>query len=72
MPAPVESPQSLCLVRLSALGDVVLATALVRTLQANFPRCQLTWVTTPLAAELLRGLDGVEFVVIDKPRRKAR
>ncbi len=69
MPAPVESLSSLCLVRLSALGDVVLATALVRTLQANFPRCRLTWVTTPLAAELLRGLDGVEFVVIDKPRR---
>lgn len=61
-------PSSICLVRLSALGDVVLTTALVATLRNNFPSARLTWVTSPASHELLRGLDGVEFISLPKPR----
>ena len=61
-------PSSICLVRLSALGDVVLATALVATLRKNFPSARLTWVTSPASHELLRGLDSVEFISLPKPR----
>ncbi len=66
---PAAAPKNICLVRLSALGDVVLATALVATLRKNFPASRLTWVTSPGAFELLRGLEGVEFFVLPKPRR---
>jgi heptosyltransferase I len=59
-------PQRICLVRLSALGDVCLAVPLVRTLQHAFPEAQITWVTTAPMLKLLEGLDGVEFVLAEK------
>lgn len=63
------APRRICLVRLSALGDVVLATALVQTLRKNFPDAQLTWITSGMTRELLGGLDGVEFVTVPRPMR---
>lgn len=56
------------MVRLSALGDVLMSVPLVRTLQAAFPDAQLTWVISRPAFDLVEGMDGVEFIVIDKPK----
>ena len=56
----------ICLVRLSALGDVCLMVPLVRTLQHAFPQTTITWITTAPMLGLLEGLDGVEFVLADK------
>jgi len=56
----------ICIVRLSALGDVCLVVPLVRTLQRSFPDAQITWIIGAAAYQLLGGLDGVEFVVVDK------
>lgn len=60
------APRSLCLLRLSALGDAVHAVALVRDLQRAWPGLPVTWVIGKGEAKLLEGLDGVEFVVFDK------
>ncbi|KTC64515.1 glycosyltransferase (plasmid) [Legionella adelaidensis] len=40
---------------------------LIRTLQANFPKSSLTWVISRPAYDLVEGMDGVEFIVIEKP-----
>lgn len=61
-----QNIQRICVVRLSALGDVCLAVPLVRALQRAFPRASITWVTTPPMLGLLEGLDGVEFVLTEK------
>ncbi|MGL5743394.1 MAG: glycosyltransferase family 9 protein [Legionella sp.] len=58
---------SICIVRLSALGDVLMAVPLIRTLQASFPHAQLTWIISKPAFDLVEGMDGVEFILIDKP-----
>ncbi|PRH83587.1 glycosyltransferase family 9 protein [Arenimonas caeni] len=64
---PVKAaPRSLCLLRLSALGDAVHAVALVRDLQRAWPGLPITWVIGKGEARLLEGLDGVQFVVFDK------
>lgn len=63
------APSSLCLVRLSALGDVVLTTALVQTLQARFPQAKLTWITSAMTRDLLGGLPGIEWIVLPRPMR---
>lgn len=60
------APRSLCLLRLSALGDAVHAVALVRALQQAWPGLPITWVIGKGEAKLLEGLEGVEFVVFDK------
>ena len=59
--------KSICIVRLSALGDVLMLVPLIRTLQASLPDAQLTWVISRPAYDLVEGMDGIEFVVINKP-----
>lgn len=63
--------KSICVVRLSALGDVLMFVPLVRTLQANLPDAAVTWVISPPAYDLVAGMDGVEFIVINKPNNLA-
>ncbi len=55
--------------RLSALGDVVLATALVETLRREFPTARLTWITSAATKELLGDLPGIEWIVLPRPMR---
>lgn len=63
--------QSICIVRLSALGDTLMLVPLIRTLQANFPNASITWVISRPAYDLVAGMDGVEFIVINKPNSPA-
>ncbi len=65
-PPHTLQPDSICLLRLSALGDVVHVLPLVRTLQRAWPETTLTWVIGKPEHKLLEGLPGVEFVVFDK------
>ena len=60
------SPSSICLLRLSALGDVTHVLPLVRTLRRAWPEVALTWVIGKGEQKLLDGLPGVEFLVYDK------
>lgn len=62
---------SICIVRLSALGDVLMLVPLIRTLQAGLPDAKLTWIISRPAYDLVEGMDGVEFIVIDKPNSLA-
>src|SRR5690606_12986593 len=57
---------TICLLRLSALGDATHVVPLVRTLRRNWPGAALTWVIGKGEHRLLEGLEGVEFVVYDK------
>lgn len=62
----VKTPRSICLLRLSALGDVTHVLPLVRTLQRAWPDAALTWVIGKGEQKLLDGLPGVAFLVYDK------
>ncbi len=59
-------PRSICLLRLSALGDATHVLPLVRALQRGYPEAALTWVIGKGEAKMLEGLDGVELVVFEK------
>lgn len=63
---PHTPPRSICLLRLSALGDATHVVPVVRTLQRQLPDARLTWVIGPGEAKLLAGLENVRFVVYDK------
>ncbi len=69
MPLPLgQPPQSLCIIRLSAIGDVCHTVPVVRALQDAWPSAALTWVIGRTEHSLLQGLGGVEFIVLDKAR----
>lgn len=62
----ITPPKSLCLLRLSAIGDVCHAVAMVQQIQKQYPEINITWVLGKVEHMLLKGLPGVEFIVFDK------
>ncbi|MEO6065282.1 MAG: glycosyltransferase family 9 protein [Lysobacterales bacterium] len=58
--------ESICLLRLSALGDVTHVLPLVRTLQRALPEARLSWILGAGERRLLAGLGGVELIEYDK------
>ena len=61
-----SQPDTLCVVRLSAIGDTCHALAVVRRLQDNWPESKITWIIGRTEAALMAGIDGVEFIIFDK------
>lgn len=57
---------SICLLRLSAIGDVTHVLPVVATLQKAYPDAKITWVVGQFEYKLLKGLKGVDFVLFDK------
>jgi len=66
MTHPITPPGSLCILRLSAIGDTCHVVPVVRTLQRLWPATRLTWIIGRPEARLLTLLPGVEFITIDK------
>ena len=62
----ITPPESLCILRLSAIGDTCHVVPVVRTLQRVWPATRLTWIIGRLEARLMTLLPGVEFITIDK------
>lgn len=62
----LSMPKNLCLLRLSAIGDVCHAVAMVQSIQRQWPDTNITWVIGKIEASLLQGMEGVEFVIFDK------
>ncbi len=61
-----EPPRSICILRLSAIGDTCHVVPLVRTLQQAWPTTQLTWIIGKSEARLMSLIEGVEFITVDK------
>ena len=61
-----SAPASLCLLRLSAIGDCCHAIALVQAIQRQWPETKITWITGNVEAKLLQLLPNVEIIVFDK------
>jgi heptosyltransferase I len=57
---------SICILRLSSLGDVTHVLPVINAIRSQRPEWRLTWVTGSAEHRLLEGLEGVEFVVYDK------
>ncbi len=61
-----EPPRSVCLLRLSAIGDTCHVVPLLRALQDAWPDCRFTWVIGRIEQRLMRLLPEVEFIIVDK------
>jgi heptosyltransferase I len=61
-----QPPRSVCILRLSALGDTCHVVPIIRTLQHAWPGTELTWIIGKAEARLMSLVDGVEFITVDK------
>jgi heptosyltransferase I len=59
-------PASVCILRLSAIGDTCHVLPVVRTLQRAWPETRFTWIIGRLEAKLLGHIPDIEFIVLDK------
>lgn len=62
----IDPPRNLCVLRLSAIGDVCHTLPVVRTLQDHWPETHITWIVGRLEYSLLSGIGGIEFLPFDK------
>jgi heptosyltransferase I len=66
-PPPFDQPpERICVLRLSALGDVCHVLPVVRTLQDAWPATRITWILGKLEHRLLGHLPDIDFVTFDK------
>ncbi len=63
-----KNVDSILLVSLTCIGDVILTTPVMRTLKDNFPSARLTVVAGPTAAPLLKRHEWVDDVVVFENR----
>ncbi len=64
-------PDSVCILRLSAIGDTCHTLAVVRTLMRAWPRTRFTWIIGRVEATLLGDIPGLEFIIYDKSLGRA-
>ena len=63
-----SKPRSICVLRLSAIGDTCHALAVIRRLQDNWPDTDVTWIIGRTEAALMSDIPDIDFVVFDKSR----
>lgn len=61
-----SAPKSICVLRLSALGDVSHVLAVVARLRSAYPEAKITWITGAFEQCITGGLDDVEIIVYNK------
>ncbi|GEM78160.1 glycosyltransferase family 9 protein [Vibrio superstes] len=61
-----SAPKSLCILRLSAIGDVCNTIAVVQSIQSQWPDTKITWITGKIEAQLLKAVPDIEVVVFNK------
>jgi heptosyltransferase I len=67
MSSPFDTPpKTVCVLRLSAIGDTCHVLPVIRTLQRAWPETRFTWVIGRVEAKLLGHIPDIEFVVVDK------
>ena len=63
-PPRSPAPQRILLIRLSALGDVVMASGLIQAIKHTYPDAELSWLTEAPAAPLIKHNPRLKQVLI--------
>ena len=61
-----STPKHICILRLSAIGDICHTLPIIRTIQNHRPNTKITWIIGKVEYELLKGIENIDFVLFDK------
>ena len=64
-----KAPDSICILRLSAIGDISHTLPVVRTIQQHWPDTRLTWIIGKTEYSLVEDIAGIDFIVFDKSEK---
>ncbi len=57
-----QSPNQICLIRLSALGDCCHALAVIENIRSSSPTSNITWVIGKTEYQLFKDIQGIDSV----------
>ena len=61
-------PSSICVLRLSSIGDITHMIPVIKTIQHNLPKSDITWIIGKTEYPLVKNMKGVRFIIIDKSK----
>jgi heptosyltransferase I len=61
-----QPPQRICIMRLSALGDVTHVIPVVRAIQHQWPETEITWICGAFETQLVEHVPGIHFIRFNK------
>jgi len=70
--APVRQPRHVCIVLLTAIGDVVHALPLANALKRAWPDTRITWIAEPVPAGMVSPHGAVDQVIIYEKKNGVR
>ncbi len=65
------SPKSILIIRLSAIGDIIMASSMIPALQEAFPEARINWLVDEACSDLLAGNPRLHRVIV-WPRRRLK
>ncbi|MFV1983445.1 MAG: glycosyltransferase family 9 protein, partial [Thiohalomonadales bacterium] len=69
MKLPLKTePARICILRLSAVGDICHMLPIVRTIQKYWPKTEITWVIGVLEYSLVSDIPNIKFIIFDKSK----
>lgn len=64
---PLSSkPESICVLRLSALGDVTHTIPVINAIREKWPNCEITWICGAFEYKFLHLIENINFIVFNK------
>ncbi len=64
----INSLSSICILRLSSIGDITHMIPVINTLRNHSPESNITWIIGKTEYELVKNIKDIEFIVFDKNR----
>lgn len=61
-----NKPLSICILRLSAIGDVCHTLAVIQAIQRQYPTAEITWIIGKTEAALMKDIPNVHLIPYDK------
>jgi len=61
-----QPPNSICILRLSAIGDVTHMIPVVHTIQKYWPETKLSWIIGKNEAGIVKDITNINFIIFDK------
>lgn len=59
-------PQNICILRLSAIGDICHTLPVIRTIQNHWPSTKITWIIGKTEYNLIKDIPDIDFIIFDK------
>ena len=66
MPQITNQLRSICIIRLSSIGDITHMIPIIQTLKYYLPKSNITWIIGKTEYHLVKKIKGITFIIINK------